>query len=165
MSPDLTPAPRGPKKAASASGKANSAGTAGVEAPAGSAGVEAMRDLILASLDDDKAEEVVVIPLAGRTSIADWMIVASGRSTRQVVAMAAHLDDKLKPLLGAKPHTEGVAQGDWVLVDAGDIIVHLFRPEVRAFYAIEKMWSVDSVAGSEGGNPSGAPERAAAPSA
>jgi ribosome-associated protein len=104
---------------------------------------DSVRDLILRSLDDDKAEDVAVIPLAGRSSIADWMVIATGRSTRQVAAMAAHLTEKLKPLLGGAPHVEGLTQADWVLVDAGDVIVHLFRPEVRAFYAIEKMWSVD----------------------
>jgi ribosome-associated protein len=104
---------------------------------------DAVRDLILRSLDDDKAEDVTVIPLAGRSSIADWMVVATGRSTRQVAAMADHLSEKLKAALGDAPHIEGLTQADWVLVDAGDVIVHLFRPEVRSFYAIEKMWSVD----------------------
>jgi ribosome-associated protein len=104
---------------------------------------DSVRDLILRSLDDDKAEDVTVIPLAGRSSIADWMVVATGRSTRQVAAMADHLAEKLKPALGGAPHIEGLTQADWVLVDAGDVIVHLFRPEVRSFYAIEKMWSVE----------------------
>ncbi|MBM85181.1 MAG: ribosome silencing factor [Rhodospirillaceae bacterium] len=96
-----------------------------------------------ASLDADKAEDVLTIDLAGKSSIGDYMIIASGRSTRQVSAMAEHLVAKLKKQ-GLKPiNVEGHRQGDWVLIDAGDIIVHLFRPEVREFYGLEKMWAVD----------------------
>lgn len=94
---------------------------------------------ILASLDDDKAQEVLDIDLVGKTTIADRMIVASGTSGRMVSAMAQHLVTKLKDL-GVKPRSEGEQYGDWVLVDAGDVIVHLFRPEVRAFYSIERIW-------------------------
>ncbi len=97
--------------------------------------------LVTASLDDDKAEDVVVIELAGKTAIADHMVIATGTSQRQVGAMAAHLREKIKGS-GVKPvAVEGAAQCDWVLIDAGDIIVHLFRPEVRAFYQLERMWS------------------------
>ena len=97
-------------------------------------------ELVKSSLDDDKALDMVVIDLSGKTSIADYMVIASGRSTRQVVAMAKNLADKLKSAgLGRVP-IEGESQGDWVLVDSGDVIVHLFRPEVRSFYNIEKMW-------------------------
>jgi len=92
-------------------------------------------------LGDDKAEDVVVIDLRGRTSIADHMVIATGNSTRQVGAMADHLSEKLKQL-GLPVSTEGAAQGDWVLIDAGDIIVHLFRPEVRSFYNLERMWAI-----------------------
>jgi ribosome-associated protein len=94
---------------------------------------------ILASLDDDKAQDVLDIDLVGKTTIADRMIVASGTSGRMVSAMAQHLVTKLKDL-GVKPRSEGEQYGDWVLVDAGDVIVHLFRPEVRAFYSIERIW-------------------------
>ncbi len=97
--------------------------------------------LVQASLDDDKAEEVVVIELAGKSTIADFMIVASGRSSRQVGAMAEHLRAKLKGAGITGISVEGAARADWVLIDGGDIIVHLFRPEVRAFYNLEKMWS------------------------
>ncbi len=96
--------------------------------------------LILASLDDDKAEDVVTIPLAGKSDLADHMVVASGRSTRQVTAIAEKLTDRLKARLGLICRTEGGDVGDWVLIDAGDVIVHIFRPEVREFYQIEKMW-------------------------
>lgn len=96
--------------------------------------------LVLASLDDDKGEDIVSISLRGKTEIADHMVVASGTSSRQVSAMAEHLGDKLKAALGHPPKIEGLEAGDWVLLDAGDVLVHLFRPEVRAFYEIEKMW-------------------------
>lgn len=95
---------------------------------------------MLGSLDDDKAEDVVVIDLLDKSSIADFMVIASGRSSRQVVTMADHLAEKLKARRPQAPSVEGKSQGDWVLVDGGDVIVHLFRPEVRAFYGLEKMW-------------------------
>lgn len=100
----------------------------------------ALLDLVLGSLDDDKAEDVVVIDLYGKSSIADFMVIASGRSSRQVITLADHLAERLKARGPQAPSVEGKSQGDWVLVDGGDIIVHLFRPEVRAFYALEKMW-------------------------
>ncbi|WP_308916302.1 ribosome silencing factor [Jannaschia sp. LMIT008] len=99
-----------------------------------------MLALTLKSLDDDKAEDVVAIDLRGKSSVADHMIVCSGRSSRQVTAIAEKLSDRLKPVLGRAPRTEGKGQGDWVLVDAGDVIVHIFRPEVREFYQLEAMW-------------------------
>jgi len=94
------------------------------------------------SLEDDKAEDITVIDLAGKTSIADSMIIASGRSQRHVAATAEHLAQRLKEH-GLPPLSiEGRAHADWVLIDAGDVIIHVFRPEVRAFYNLEKMWSV-----------------------
>ncbi len=96
--------------------------------------------LVQASLEDDKAEEVAVIELAGKSTIADFMVVATGRSGRQVSAMADHVREKLKGAGVKGVSVEGAARADWVLIDGGDIIVHLFRPEVRAFYALEKMW-------------------------
>jgi ribosome-associated protein len=97
---------------------------------------------ILSSLEDDKAEDVVSIDLRGRTEMADHMVIASGRSSRQVAAMADKLLERLKHELGVTCKVEGKDQGDWVLIDAGDAIVHLFRPEVREFYQLEKMWQV-----------------------
>jgi len=99
-----------------------------------------MVSTILTSLDDDKAQDVLSIDLVGKTSIADRMIVASGSSGRMVAAMAQHVIAELKDL-GFKSKSEGERQGDWVLIDAGDVIVHLFRPEVRAFYNIERIWT------------------------
>ena len=97
---------------------------------------------ILASLDDDKAENIVTIDLEGRTALCDAAVIASGRSSRHVSAMAEHLARRLKESgYGTRP-VSGQAQGDWVLVDAGDVIVHLFRPEVRDYYDLEGMWSV-----------------------
>ncbi|PHQ86923.1 MAG: ribosome silencing factor [Thalassobium sp.] len=95
---------------------------------------------ILKSLDDDKAEDVVQIDLRGKSEIGDYMVVASGRSTRQVSAMAEKLTDRLKAEYGVISKVEGKDIGDWVLIDAGDVIVHIFRPEVREFYQLEKMW-------------------------
>ncbi|UZK71061.1 MULTISPECIES: ribosome silencing factor [unclassified Sphingomonas] len=97
--------------------------------------------MILASLDADQAEETVSIPLAGKSSIADFMVIASGRSTRQVASMAQKLAEKIKAEFGYRARVEGLATADWVLIDAGDVIVHLFRPEVRSFYNLERMWA------------------------
>ena len=103
-----------------------------------------LQALVLAKLDDDKAEDVVSIDMQGRSPLADYVVVASGRSQRHVAAMADHLLRAFKDAgLGARP-VEGLPNADWVLIDGGDVIVHLFRPEVRAFYQIEKIWSVDS---------------------
>ncbi|MGI3163794.1 ribosome silencing factor [Pseudooceanicola sp. 200-1SW] len=96
--------------------------------------------LILKSLEDDKAEEIVQIDLAGKSSIGDYMVVCSGRSSRQVAAISEKLVDRLKQATGRTAKIEGKETGDWVLIDTGDVIVHVFRPEVREFYQIEKMW-------------------------
>ena len=104
---------------------------------------KALGELILARLDDDKAQEVVFIDLKDKSSVADAMIVASGRSQRHVGAMADHLLRSLKDAGMGKARVEGLPHCDWVLIDAGDLIVHLFRPEVRSFYNIEKIWSVE----------------------
>lgn len=95
---------------------------------------------VLASLDDDKAEEVVQISLRGKTQMADYMVIASGRSTRQVAAISEKLTERLKEQFGLLCKVEGAEIGDWVLIDASDVIVHVFRPEVRDFYQLEKMW-------------------------
>ena len=97
--------------------------------------------LVLQSLDDDQAQEIVSIPLEGKTAIADHMVIASGRSTRQVTAMAEKLAQRVKTAGFGSSRIEGLPAADWVLVDAGDVIVHLFRPEVRSFYNLERMWA------------------------
>ncbi len=109
--------------------------------------VAALHNLVLSSLDDDQAVETVSIPLAGKSSIADYMVVASGKSTRQVASMATKLAEKIKAQSGRTPRVEGLPTADWVLIDAGDVIVHLFRPEVRSFYNLERMWAFGDPAG------------------
>lgn len=98
-------------------------------------------DFVLGQLDDDQAQEVVAIDLEGKSSIADYMVIASGRSTRQVASIAQKLAEKLKQNGYGPVKLEGLPQADWVLLDAGDIVVHLFRPEVRSFYNLERMWA------------------------
>lgn len=102
---------------------------------------EDLVELVTQSLDDDKGADISVVDLRGKSSMADHMVIATGNSSRQVGAMADHLMEKLKHA-GQPVAVEGMPQCDWVLIDAGDIIVHLFRPEVRAFYNLEKMWGV-----------------------
>lgn len=103
-----------------------------------------LASIILAKLDDDKAEDVIAIDLKGSSPLADTIVIASGRSQRHVAALADHLLRALKDAGLGRAQVEGLPHADWVLIDAGDVIVHLFRPEVRAFYQIEKIWSVDS---------------------
>jgi ribosome-associated protein len=104
--------------------------------------------LVLKSLDDDQAQDIVSVPLEGKTTIADHMVIASGRSSRQVTAIAQKLVERIKHAGFTAPRIEGLPGGDWVLVDAGEVIVHLFRPEVRSFYNLERMWAFgDSPAG------------------
>ncbi len=98
-------------------------------------------DFVLQQLDDDQAQEVVSIDLEGKSSIADYMVIASGRSTRQVASIAQKLAEKLKQNGYGPVKLEGLPAADWVLLDAGDIVVHLFRPEVRSFYNLERMWA------------------------
>ncbi len=96
--------------------------------------------VVLSSLDDDKAQDIISIPLSGKSSIADFMVIASGTSSRQLMSMADHLERVLKDRGTKALGSEGTHSGDWILIDAGDVIVHLFRPEVRDFYQLEKMW-------------------------
>jgi ribosome-associated protein len=103
-----------------------------------------LEEMILTKLDSDKAEDIVLIDLTGKSPVADSMIVASGRSHRHVGALADHVLRALKDAGYGRARVEGLPGCDWVLIDAGDVIVHLFRPEVRTFYNIEKIWSADS---------------------
>lgn len=138
--PAKTPAPKSAAKPAKKPAK-----TAAKKAAAPKAAPQSdLLKRILVSLDDDKAENIVTIDLEGRSSLCDAAVIASGRSSRHVAAMADHLARKLKEGgYGTRP-ISGQGQGDWVLVDAGDVIVHLFRPEVRDYYDLEGMWSVGS---------------------
>ena len=103
----------------------------------------ALLQRILSSLDDDKAEDIVTIDLKGRSSLCDALVIATGTSSRHVASTAEHLARRLKEAGFGAARVEGLPQGDWVLIDAGDVIVHLFRAEVRAYYDLEGMWSVD----------------------
>lgn len=112
-------------------------------------------DLIVDSLDQDKAEDIVAIDLSGKAAFADAMVIASGRSSRQVIALSEKLSDRVREAGHRKPVSEGTQVGDWVVLDAGDVVVHLFRPEVRAFYGIEKMWDPDGSAPRRNPSPPG----------
>jgi ribosome-associated protein len=101
---------------------------------------ERLLALVLESLDDDQAQEIISIPLAGKSSIADHIVIASGRSSRHVASIAQKLAERIKQTLGQHVRLEGLPVADWVLVDAGDVVVHIFRPEVRSFYNLERMW-------------------------
>ncbi len=119
---------------------ARKARAVGRKAPAAS---KKLLGLVEKSLDDDKAENVVAIDLTGKSSIADYMVIATGRSARQLGAMAEHLQVKLKATGIAKVGVEGATAGDWLLIDGGDIVIHLFRPDVRGLYNLEKMWGME----------------------
>jgi ribosome-associated protein len=122
----------------------------GAAAMMAGANTQATSELILAavlsSLSDDKAEDVVQIDLRGKTEIGDYMVVCSGRSSRQVSAISEKLVERLKAAFGSTARVEGKDTGDWVLIDTGDVIVHVFRPEVREFYQLEKMWQPSAAA-------------------
>ncbi|WP_300391919.1 ribosome silencing factor [Henriciella sp.] len=109
--------------------------------------IRALADTVTNALEDDKAEDIIVIDLEGKSSLADIMVIASGRSARHVASIADHLAQTVKDATGRSVRLEGMPNADWVLLDMGDIIVHLFRPEVRAFYNLEKIWSDDSAHG------------------
>lgn len=109
--------------------------------PARGIDADAAVKTVLASLEDDKAEDILAIDIRGRSSFADVLVIASGRSGRHVAALADHVMRKLKDAGVKDVQVEGLPQADWVLVDAGDVVIHLFRPEVRAFYNIEKIWA------------------------
>ncbi|WP_199288149.1 ribosome silencing factor [Henriciella litoralis] len=109
--------------------------------------MRAIAETVINSLEDDKAEEIVKIDLQGKSSLADVMVIASGRSARHVASIADHLAQTLKEATGRPVKLEGMPNADWVLLDIGDIIVHLFRPEVRSFYNLEKIWADDSAHG------------------
>ena len=136
---------KAPAKKKSAGKSAKKRQTPKTAAPAGKPAPQTdLLKRVLASLNDDKAENVITIDLRGRSALCDAAVIASGRSSRHVGAMAEHLARRLKESgYGTRP-VSGQTQGDWVLVDAGDVIVHLFRPEVRDYYDLEGMWSVGS---------------------
>ena len=143
--PGTIPAPPGTarKKAAAAGPKRAAPRRAAPTKPTDSARLDQLQKVIVASLEDDKAENVVAIDLQGRAAFADRMVVATGIADRQISAMATHLEEKLRAVGLKRVLIEGAAGSDWVLIDAGDIIVHLFKPEARAIYGIERMWGAE----------------------
>ena len=133
-------APGTPRKKAAAAGPRRRAAK---RVPVEPEVLQRWTDIITASLDDDKAEEVVVLDLTGRASFADRMVIATGLADRQISAMATHLEEKLSEAGLKRVLIEGATGSDWVLIDAGDIIVHLFKREARALYALERMWGAE----------------------
>jgi ribosome silencing factor RsfS/YbeB/iojap len=131
-------APGTPRKKAVAAGPRGKR-----EEPADISLLEKLQKVILGSLEDDKAEEVVALDLAGRASFADRMVIATGLADRQITAMATHLEQKLAESGVRRVRIEGAGGSDWVLIDAGDIVIHLFKPEARSLYALEKMWGAE----------------------
>lgn len=125
-----------PIAAKDATGVAGSSDTPAIVAEPGT-----LLALVLDQLEDDQAQDVITIPLEGKSSIADHMVIASGRSTRQVASIAQKLAEKVKQSGFGPVRLEGLPAADWVLIDAGDVVVHLFRPEVRSFYNLERMWA------------------------
>ena len=113
------------------------------EAPAEPSRLDQLQKIIVTSLEDDKAEAVVAIDLAGRASFADRMVIATGIADRQISAMATHLEEKLHEAGLRRIQIEGATGSDWVLIDCGDIVVHLFKPDARDIYALEKMWGAE----------------------
>lgn len=130
-------------QSASATGGASKIASAAQSMAAADMSKHELHELVMQQLDDDQAQDIVSIPLEGKSSIADHMVIASGRSTRQVASMAQKLAEKVKQAGHGPVRLEGLPQADWVLIDAGDVVVHLFRPEVRSFYNLERMWSFE----------------------
>lgn len=135
--------PGTPRKKAVAAGPRNRTAKVGRDEPADQALLARLQAVIVESLEGDKAEDVIAIDLAGRASFADRMVIATGLADRQITAMATHLEDKLGEAGVKRVRIEGAGGADWVLIDAGDIVIHLFKPDARALYALEKMWGPD----------------------
>lgn len=133
----MVKAPGSPRKKAAAAGPRKAAEP---RVPAQIEWLDRIQGVVVASLEDDKAEDILVLDLTGRAAFADRMVIATGLADRQIGAMAAHLEEKLEEAGIKRVLIEGAGGSDWVLIDVGDIVVHLFKPEARAMYALEKMW-------------------------
>jgi ribosome-associated protein len=138
----LPATPGTPRKKAAAAGPLRAV-SARREKPAEVSRLDQLQQLIIASLSDDKAEAVVTLDLAGRATFADRMVIATGLADRQIAAMAQHLEEKLRATGLKRVQMEGTTGSDWVLIDAGDIVVHLFKPEARTLYGLERMWGAE----------------------
>ena len=140
--PKLAATPGTPRKKAAAAGP--SQGMLGVEREkAERSRLDQLQGIIVASLEDDKAENVLALDVAGRASFADRMVIATGLADRQIAAMSVHLEERLKEAGLKRIQIEGAGGSDWVLIDAGDIVIHLFKPDARQLYALERMWGAD----------------------
>ena len=140
----LAAPPGTPRKKAAVAGPPKAAKPARPKRPhAPASRLDQLQKIIVASLDDDKAEAIVTLDLEGRAAFTDRMIIATGLADRQITAMATHLEDKLGEAGLKRVQTEGAAGSDWVLIDAGDIVIHLFKPESRTLYGLEKMWGTE----------------------
>lgn len=139
--PPLPATPGTPRKKAVAAGPAGKKATREVQGEPSH--LDQLQRVIVESLEDDKAEAIVSLDLAGRAAFADRMVIATGLADRQISAMATHLEDKLHQAGLRRVQIEGAAGSDWVLIDAGDIVVHLFKPDARALYGLERMWGAD----------------------
>ncbi len=135
--------PGTPRKKAAAAGPAATALAKVARERAEPSRLDHLQSVIVGSLEDDKAEQVVALDLEGRASFADRMVIATGLADRQISAMATHLEEKLHEAGLKRVQIEGANGSDWVLIDAGDIVIHLFKPEARATYALERMWGAD----------------------
>jgi ribosome silencing factor RsfS/YbeB/iojap len=135
--------PGTPRKKAAAAGPAATSPPKETRERAEASRLDQLQTVIVGSLEDDKAEEVVALDLAGRASFADRMVIATGLADRQISAMATHLEQKLHEAGLKRVQIEGATGSDWVLIDAGDIVIHLFKPEARALYGLERMWGAD----------------------
>jgi len=139
----LPATPGTPRKKAAVAGPARAPVRRGREKPVQTSRLDQLQQVIIASLTDDKAEAVVTLDLAGRATFTDRMVIATGLVDRQIAAMATHLEEKLREAGLKRVQIEGASGSDWVLIDAGDIVVHLFKPEARAMYGLERMWGAD----------------------
>jgi ribosome-associated protein len=141
--PEAGLVPGSPRKKTIAAGPKKAAGPREVKAPTEPSALDQLQALIVGSLEDDKAENVITMDLAGKAMFCDRMVIATGLADRQISAMAQHLSEKLHEAGQKRVQVEGAGGSDWVLIDAGDIVVHLFKPEARTMYALEKMWGED----------------------
>ena len=139
--PTLPPSPGTPRKKAVAAGPGKTRQRTRPEAE--TSRLDELQQVIVGSLEDDKAEDIVTIELSGRASFADRMVIATGLADRQIAAMATHLEEKLEKVGLKRIQIEGASGADWVLIDAGDIVVHLFKAEARSMYGLERMWGAE----------------------
>ncbi|MDP9096867.1 MAG: ribosome silencing factor [Pseudomonadota bacterium] len=136
-------APGTPRKKAAVAGPRSRPVKAAVPPPSAKERLDKIQAVIVESLESDKGDDVVTLDLAGRAAFADRMVIATGLADRQISAMATHLEDKLAEIGIKRVQIEGAGGSDWVLIDAGDIVIHLFKPEARELYGLERMWGAD----------------------